>query len=76
MPAHLNHFAILDQNRNRTLTVSQQTLASRWVLLDVIFDEFRTLPLEPLPHLLRVRTTRRSEQFKRGHGGAPQAIRE
>jgi hypothetical protein len=45
-------------------------------LLDVVLDELRTLPLQPLAHFLSVRTARRAEELNPGHDRAPRATRE
>jgi hypothetical protein len=59
VPTDLNYFAIFGQDRNGALTLGQrqQTLASGRVLLDIVFNELRSLPLEPLTHFLGVGTT-------------------
>src|SRR5579862_9114302 len=66
LPSDLNHFPILDQQRNGIRGGRQrlQALTRRVVLFDVIFLKLFSLPLEPLSHLLCVGTAGGSVEFQ------------
>ena len=66
LPPDLQDLAVFHQYRHGTLTAeaSRMRTNAEASALHVEFDKFPAREFQPLPHLLRVRATRRSEEFK------------
>lgn len=77
LPADLDDLVVFDKDGNGALSGGQLAHAATRgrVRLDVMLDEIAALPLQPFPHLAGVRTARRAENFKLGHGAEPPARR-
>src|SRR5262245_27346173 len=78
LPSDLDHSAVLHQNRHHILRAGEilHPAERRAVVLDVVFDKLHSAPLEPVAHLLRMRTPRRAIELKPRHGDGPPVIRE
>ena len=77
LPSDLHHFAVFDQNghacADRRSQIAHAMTRDR-VGLDVVFHKLDALPLQPLPHVLRIRTTGRAKELKLGHGSILQSF--